>query len=89
MLKYVFFCLFGIQLCSQEIDAHGMVMEPVNRGSAWRKGFKTPVNYDDNQNYCGGFAVSVFPSQLFLINSLNLQQLFQKELGYNILFKIQ
>ncbi|XP_034945508.1 uncharacterized protein, partial [Chelonus insularis] len=36
---------------------HGMLMDPVNRGSAWRKGFKTPINYDDNQNYCGGFNV--------------------------------
>lgn len=36
-----------------------MLMEPVNRGSAWRKGFKTPVNYDDDGNYCGGLFVSV------------------------------
>ncbi|XP_039312890.1 uncharacterized protein LOC105197030 [Solenopsis invicta] len=38
----------------KEIHGHGMLMEPVNRGSAWRKGFKTPINYDDDGNYCGG-----------------------------------
>ncbi|KAK0078728.1 hypothetical protein PV325_002155 [Microctonus aethiopoides] len=34
-----------------------MLMDPVNRGSAWRKGFNTPTNYDDNGNYCGGYTV--------------------------------
>ncbi|KAK0095715.1 hypothetical protein PV326_007588 [Microctonus aethiopoides] len=34
-----------------------MLMDPVNRGSAWRKGFNTPTNYDDNGNYCGGHTV--------------------------------
>jgi len=43
----------------QEIHGHGMLMEPVNRGSAWKKGFKTPVNYDDDGNYCGGLSVNI------------------------------
>ncbi|KAK0073822.1 hypothetical protein PV325_009177 [Microctonus aethiopoides] len=34
-----------------------MLMEPVNRGSAWRKNFDTPINYDDNANYCGGYHI--------------------------------
>ncbi|XP_034949643.1 uncharacterized protein [Chelonus insularis] len=37
------------------ITGHGMVMNPVSRGSAWRKGFNTPKNYDDSGNFCGGF----------------------------------
>ncbi|EZA61439.1 hypothetical protein DMN91_003714 [Ooceraea biroi] len=41
------------------IHGHGMLMEPVNRGSAWRKGFNTPVNYDDDGNYCGGLFVQI------------------------------
>ncbi|XP_066597990.1 uncharacterized protein [Prorops nasuta] len=41
------------------IAGHGMLMEPVNRGSAWRKGFKTPVNWDDDGNYCGGLSVQI------------------------------
>lgn len=56
-----FYCLglsvvFSIFL---EIDAHGRLTEPVHRGGAWRKGFKTPVDYDDNANFCGGFAVRI------------------------------
>ncbi|XP_063977548.1 uncharacterized protein LOC135162717 [Diachasmimorpha longicaudata] len=40
-----------------QILGHGMLMEPVNRLSAWRLDFNTPVNYDDNGNFCGGWAV--------------------------------
>lgn len=43
--------------CIINVSGHGMLMDPVNRGSAWRKGFKTPTNYDDNGNYCGGYTV--------------------------------
>ncbi|OXU29072.1 hypothetical protein TSAR_011178 [Trichomalopsis sarcophagae] len=55
--KLIFAGLLVVLLSSWEIDAHGRLMEPVNRGSAWRKGFKTPKNYDDNANFCGGFGV--------------------------------
>jgi hypothetical protein len=37
---------------------HGMLMDPVNRSSMWRKGFSTPANYEDNQLFCGGRSVS-------------------------------
>ncbi|XP_012275596.1 uncharacterized protein LOC105697126 [Orussus abietinus] len=39
-----------------EVYGHGMLMNPVNRGSAWRLGFDTPTNWNDNENYCGGFS---------------------------------
>lgn len=60
-----------------EIESHGMLMQPVNRASAWRKGFRTPINYDDNANYCGGFNVSffsfIYPEKFFnLIKSFLL-----------------
>ncbi|PSN34725.1 hypothetical protein C0J52_20991 [Blattella germanica] len=32
---------------------HGMLMDPVNRSSMWRKGFKTPPNYTDMGLFCG------------------------------------
>lgn len=35
-------------------NGHGRLMEPPGRSSAWRVGFKTPTNYDDDQLYCGG-----------------------------------
>lgn len=37
---------------------HGMLLEPVNRSSMWRNGYKTPANYEDNQLFCGGRSVS-------------------------------
>ena len=38
-------------------DGHGRLIEPPSRSSMWRFGFKTPVNYDDNQLFCGGYDV--------------------------------
>lgn len=49
-----------------EIDAHGRLMEPVNRGSAWRKHFKTPIDYNDNENFCGGFSVNIKIDTIFV-----------------------
>ncbi|CAG2055378.1 unnamed protein product [Timema podura] len=39
-----------------QVGGHGMVMDPVSRSSMWRMGFHTPVNYDDDGNFCGGFS---------------------------------
>jgi len=36
---------------------HGRMMEPPSRASAWRVGFPTPRNEDDNALYCGGYGV--------------------------------
>ncbi|CAL1678311.1 unnamed protein product [Lasius platythorax] len=55
-VKLVVIFILGI-FYLEGIYGHGMLMEPVNRGSAWRKGFKTPINYDDDGNYCGGLFV--------------------------------
>ena len=38
-------------------NGHGRLIEPPSRSSMWRFGFKTPVNYDDNQLFCGGYDV--------------------------------
>jgi len=37
------------------VHGHGRLMEPPSRASAWRFGFKTPANYNDNELFCGGF----------------------------------
>jgi len=39
-------------------DGHGRLLEPPGRSSMWRRGFNTPINYDDNQLFCGGYDVS-------------------------------
>ncbi|XP_004924409.1 uncharacterized protein LOC101739392 [Bombyx mori] len=37
------------------VRAHGRVVEPASRASAWRAGFGTRINYDDDGINCGGF----------------------------------
>nr|CAD7258885.1 unnamed protein product [Timema shepardi] len=37
-----------------EVAGHGMLWDPVNRGSMWRFGYDTPINYNDNELFCGG-----------------------------------
>jgi hypothetical protein len=39
---------------------HGYLQEPPARNCAWRYGFNTPPNYDDNGLNCGGFATQWF-----------------------------
>ncbi|XP_051166588.1 uncharacterized protein LOC127284920 [Leptopilina boulardi] len=50
----IFILTFILVINLQGIFGHGKVTDPVNRLSAWRKGFKTPPNYTDNQGFCGG-----------------------------------
>ncbi|GAB1605791.1 uncharacterized protein LOC115222289 [Argonauta hians] len=33
---------------------HGRLMDPPARNSMWRFGFPNPINYNDNELYCGG-----------------------------------
>lgn len=50
----IFILSFLLVFDLRGVFGHGKVMDPVNRLSAWRKGFKTPPNYTDNQGFCGG-----------------------------------
>lgn len=50
--------LLAFNLHVEEVLGHGMLLEPVNRGSMWRDGYPTRINYNDNENFCGGFSVS-------------------------------
>lgn len=38
------------------VHGHGRVLQPPSRASAWRYGFPTPPNYDDDGLNCGGFS---------------------------------
>lgn len=53
-----------VSLCAvlllESVYGHGMVLDPVNRGSRWRYDSSAPTNYDDNGNFCGGFYVIKF-----------------------------
>lgn len=39
------------------VSSHGMMLEPPNRSSMWRYFPDSPPNYNDNENFCGGFGV--------------------------------
>jgi hypothetical protein len=38
------------------VSGHGRLMNPPARNSMWRFGFPNPVNYNDNELFCGGHA---------------------------------
>jgi len=50
-------CFSTIILYVQRTNGHGMLTDPPARNAMWRFGFPNPVNYNDNELYCGGFAV--------------------------------
>ena len=39
-----------------EASCHGRLIDPPARSTAWRYGYDTPINYDDNALFCGGFS---------------------------------
>lgn len=41
------------------IHGHGRLIDPPGRASMWRYGFNTPVDYNDNQLFCGGYNVCI------------------------------
>ncbi|XP_014218802.1 uncharacterized protein LOC106647062 [Copidosoma floridanum] len=42
---------------NRNVSGHGRLMDPPARNSMWRFGFPNPVNYNDNELFCGGYAV--------------------------------
>jgi len=58
-----FIKLFVLTLISainlQEIYEHGMMLDPINRSSAWRKVFPVKPNYSDKEHFCGGYGVCI------------------------------
>lgn len=38
------------------VNGHGRLMDPPARNAMWRFGFPNPVNYNDNELFCGGYA---------------------------------
>merc|ERR1712012_460581 len=39
------------------VQPHGFLYDPPARNAMWRFGYSNPVNYNDNELYCGGFSV--------------------------------
>lgn len=53
MLLKSFACLIMVVI---ECQGHGRLYDPPSRASAWRFGFNTPIDYQDNEGFCGGFS---------------------------------
>ncbi|XP_074093831.1 uncharacterized protein LOC141524055 [Cotesia typhae] len=51
------FLLSILALQNIDVDGHGRLMDPPSRNSMWRFGYPNPVNYNDNELFCGGYAV--------------------------------
>ncbi|OXA54698.1 hypothetical protein Fcan01_10849 [Folsomia candida] len=53
--------LYLLQLQHGQVSGHGRMMDPPNRSSLWRlaeyESYNPPINYDDNQLFCGGFVL--------------------------------
>ena len=47
----------------QLVRSHGYMKNPASRNCMWRYGFRTPVNYNDNELWCGG-THSILPGYL-------------------------
>ncbi|KAM7362778.1 uncharacterized protein ACRADG_013331 isoform 1-T3 [Cochliomyia hominivorax] len=47
----------SITLLVDVATGHGMMLSPPGRSSRWRYDSTAPINYNDNGNFCGGFAV--------------------------------
>ena len=41
----------------KNVFGHGMMVRPIHRGSRWRCDESAPINYNDNELYCGGYTV--------------------------------
>ncbi|RUS72508.1 hypothetical protein EGW08_019736 [Elysia chlorotica] len=59
MTLSVFFTssFLALLLLPAHVKGHGRLLEPPSRASLWRLGYSAPVNYNDNQLFCGGVGV--------------------------------
>merc|ERR1719270_1779 len=48
------FCFF------YTVSGHGRLISPPSRASMWRFGFENPIDYNDNEGFCGGYAHQQF-----------------------------
>merc|ERR1719483_244395 len=57
MMEMLTSCWLLTIILTVEVRGHGMLTDPPARNAMWRYGYSNPVNYNDNELYCGGFSV--------------------------------
>ena len=69
------------------ISGHGRLMEPPARNSMWRFGYGTPINYSDNEVFCGGVGSKYFSKLDIKAGQINKKskkfKIVQKKLAKN------
>ncbi|XP_001359854.2 uncharacterized protein [Drosophila pseudoobscura] len=53
-MKYLLSVALLMAIGLQQIDAHGMMLNPPSRSSRWRYDGSAPQNWNDNELFCGG-----------------------------------
>lgn len=51
--------IFLIGIYFSKIQGQGLMLDPISRSSAWRKGFPVEPNYNDHELFCGGLNVRI------------------------------
>lgn len=46
-----------LAVSTTSVLGHGRLIDPAHRGYAFEVGFKTPKNWNNNENFCGGYTV--------------------------------
>ncbi|KAG6800966.1 hypothetical protein HZU73_03704 [Apis mellifera caucasica] len=49
--------IFLIGIYFSKIQGRGLMLDPISRSSAWRKGFPVEPNYNDHELFCGGLNI--------------------------------
>lgn len=57
MLALVLISILSASILFDQVSGHGYVLNPVGRASRWRFNSSAPINWDDDQVYCGSFGV--------------------------------
>lgn len=53
---YLWVVMVMVVTWAERCRGHARLIDPPSRASAWRYGFDTPPDYNDNEGFCGGFS---------------------------------
>lgn len=60
MVRFLCWLLLSCILSSiSGVEGHGRMVRPPARNTMWRARFSNPINYDDDELFCGGMTVRV------------------------------
>ena len=58
--KILIYLALVIFQCVENVFGHARLLDPPARSSAWRFDARFPIEYNDNQMFCGGFQTQWF-----------------------------